>query len=93
MTASERIHRGAEKPTNADVEQALGPDEPLWDGLVADLETEYDVAMCDWNSDSPKPGWSLRVKRGNGPFSGWSRARAVSWWGSFWTRSSPNCGC
>jgi hypothetical protein len=50
MTASERIHRGAAKPTNADVEQALGPDGPLWDGLVADLETEYDVAMCDWNS-------------------------------------------
>jgi hypothetical protein len=50
MTPSERIHRGAARPTNADVEQALGPDEPLWDGLVADLETEYDVAMCDWNS-------------------------------------------
>ena len=50
MTPSERIHRGAARPTNADVEQALGPDEPLWDGLVADLETEHDVAMCDWNS-------------------------------------------
>ena len=50
MTASEPIHRGAAKPSNADVEQALSPDEPLCDGLVDDLETEYDVAMCDWNS-------------------------------------------
>lgn len=42
----------------------MGSTKPVWDGLIADLAAEHDVAIQEWNSYSPKAGWSLRLKRG-----------------------------
>lgn len=52
-----------EKPTDDELSAALGPTRALWDQLLAELEGELDVAIQEWNSYSPKAGWSLRLKR------------------------------
>jgi hypothetical protein len=48
-----------------------------WDQLLADLDREFGVNIQEWNSYSPKAGWSLRVKR---------KARTIVWLG-------PREGC
>jgi hypothetical protein len=40
--------------------------------LLADLEREFGVNVREWNSYSPKAGWSLRLKR---------KARTIVWLG------------
>ena len=52
------------RPSDSDLEKALGRAKPLWDQLVAELASEHDVATGEWKSYSPKSGWSLRLKRG-----------------------------
>ena len=52
-----------EKPTDDELSAALGPTRALWDQLLAELAGELDVAIQEWNSYSPKAGWSLRLKR------------------------------
>jgi len=52
-----------EKPTDDELSAALGPGRALWDQLLAELAGELDVAIQEWNSYSPKAGWSLRLKR------------------------------
>jgi hypothetical protein len=54
----------ADKPTDDDLCQALGPAKPFWDRLIADLAVEYNVADLEWKSYSRKAGWSLRISRG-----------------------------
>ena len=52
------------RPTDSDLEKALGPAKPLWDQLVAELASEHDVTTQEWMSYSAKSGWSLRLKSG-----------------------------
>ena len=52
----------SEKPTEAELAAALGPTKVLWDQLVDDLARESGVDVQEWNSYSPKAGWSLRLK-------------------------------
>lgn len=54
----------AKQPTRDELATALGPVQPIWDRLIADLETEHQVAVQEWKCYSAKSGWSLRLKRG-----------------------------
>jgi Protein of unknown function (DUF3788) len=51
-------------PTDEDLSAELGPSRALWDGLLAGLARDCGLNETEWNSYSPKAGWSLRVKRG-----------------------------
>ena len=51
-------------PTATELNSALGTAKPLWDQLLAGLATELHLTTFEWNTSSPKRGWSLRVKRG-----------------------------
>jgi hypothetical protein len=52
-----------EKPTDEDLIKALGSTKPVWDQLIADMASQYDVAIQEWSSYSLKAGWSLRLLR------------------------------
>ena len=52
------------RPSEADLEKALGRAKPLWDRLVAELASEHDVTTREWKSYGAKSGWSLRLMRG-----------------------------
>lgn len=52
------------RPSDSDLEKALGRAKPLWDQLVAELASEHAVTTREWKSYSPKHGWSLRLMRG-----------------------------
>jgi hypothetical protein len=52
------------RPSNADLESALGRAKPVWDQLIADLASEHDVTIQEWRNYSVKAGWALRLKRG-----------------------------
>jgi hypothetical protein len=58
------------KPTEAELVAALGPAKAIWDRWLADLARECGANVQEWNSYSPKAGWSLRVKR---------KARTIVW--------------
>jgi hypothetical protein len=53
----------AEQPTDGDLTAMLGPARATWDQLIDDLAREHGANVQEWNSYSPKAGWSLRVKR------------------------------
>jgi hypothetical protein len=61
-----------EQPTDGELSAALGPARAIWDQLLADLAREHGANIHEWNSYSPKAGWSLRVKR---------KARTIVWLG------------
>ena len=50
------------KPTEAELAAALGSAKAVWDELVAGLASECGADVQEWNSYSPKAGWSLRLK-------------------------------
>lgn len=50
-------------PTDAELTEALGAARKLWDQLLTGLAAEYQLTDHEWNSYSPKAGWSLRLKR------------------------------
>ena len=50
------------KPTKDEWIAALGPGRAIWDQLIADFSADYGVDIQEWNSHSPKAGWSLRLK-------------------------------
>jgi hypothetical protein len=50
------------QPTAEEIAAALGPANPWWKSLVADLTKEHGVDVQEWKSVSPKYGWSLRLK-------------------------------
>jgi hypothetical protein len=52
------------RPSDSHLEKALGRAKPLWDQLVAELESQHAVTTREWKSYSPKYGWSLRLMRG-----------------------------
>ena len=49
-------------PTDVELAGALGPAKALWDRLLAGLAGEHKLTVQEWNSYSPKAGWSLRLK-------------------------------
>jgi len=59
-------------PTDAELDEALGPAKAVWERLTADLAAEHGVTTQEWKSYSPKVGWSLRLKRGK---------RTIVWFG------------
>ncbi|MGA7412675.1 MAG: DUF3788 domain-containing protein [Bryobacteraceae bacterium] len=54
----------SQKPTESDLAEQLGGTKGMWDQLLAELAKEFDLVTTEWNSYSPKAGWSLRLKRG-----------------------------
>ena len=52
------------RPSDSDLEKALGPAKLLWDRLVAELASEHGVTTREWKSYGVKSGWSLRLMRG-----------------------------
>lgn len=64
-------------PSEKELAVELGPGKRLWDELAAILKEELGVDIQEWNSYSPKAGWSLRLKR---------RERNIVY-------LSPHCGC
>ena len=60
----------AKRPTDAELAAALGPAKAIWDELLTDLAQECGTDVQEWNSYSPKAGWSLRVK---------CKARTIVW--------------
>ena len=52
------------RPSEADLEKALGDAKCAWDSLIADLAAEHGVSTQEWKSYSSKAGWSLRLLRG-----------------------------
>ena len=54
----------SKKPTEDELGAQLGVNKGVWDGLLAELAKEFDLVTAEWNSYSPKAGWSLRLKRG-----------------------------
>ena len=49
-----------EPPTDDDLSAQLGAVRALWDELLAELA----LPIQEWNSYSPKAGWSLKLKQG-----------------------------
>lgn len=52
----------AEKPTPAELSAVLGSTNGIWNRLVESMAEEYGVNVQEWNSFSPKYGWSLRLR-------------------------------
>jgi hypothetical protein len=53
-----------ETPTDDDLAAELGRSaQGLWDRLLAGLADRHNIVTREWNSYSPKAGWSLRLKR------------------------------
>jgi hypothetical protein len=51
-------------PTDDDLAAELGRSaKALWDRLLAGLAERQDIGTQEWNSYSPKAGWSLKLKR------------------------------
>jgi len=61
MTPNAFINK-TKQPTNTELSAALGPARETWDQLLAELERNFGADVREWNSYSPKAGWSLRVK-------------------------------
>jgi hypothetical protein len=52
-----------QKPTGKDLATALGESKVLWDQLVTEMARAFGVTGQEWNSYSPKAGWSLRLQQ------------------------------
>ncbi len=50
------------QPAEAELAAVLGPAKAVWDQLIARLEADCNITVAEWNSYSPKYGWSLRLK-------------------------------
>jgi Protein of unknown function (DUF3788) len=50
------------QPAAEEISVALGPALAPWNQLIAWLTEKHGVAVQEWNSFSPKYGWSLRLK-------------------------------
>lgn len=64
LTASNAFIGTAAAPTEKELASALGKNaKALWDRLVLEIGDETGANVQQWNSYSPKHGWSLRLKR------------------------------
>ena len=61
MTANAFIGQ-LKPPTDAELAAALGDTKALWDKLLEELADKLKLTAQEWNSYSPKAGWSLRLK-------------------------------
>jgi len=51
-------------PSEKEVVAAIGATKPLWDQLIASLQSdEFKVRDSEWKCPAAKYGWSLRLKR------------------------------
>jgi len=50
------------KPTEQELEQALGSTFPLWQALINYTQTLYPEPVQEWNYSGDKYGWSFRLK-------------------------------
>ena len=50
------------QPSVAELAAALGPAKTVWNQLIDGLADECGIVDQEWNSYSPKAGWSLRLK-------------------------------
>jgi hypothetical protein len=55
----------AKKPTAGELAEALGSAHAVWGQLLTQLADDLEVNIHQWNSYSPKAGWSLKVKQGD----------------------------
>ena len=53
----------SKQPADAELAAALGDAKELWDELLGELADKHNLTVREWNSYSPKAGWSLRLKR------------------------------
>jgi hypothetical protein len=51
------------EPSEKEVAFALGPAASVWNELLEWFKEEEKLSDREWNSFSPKYGWSLRIKR------------------------------
>jgi hypothetical protein len=51
------------RPTQKELESALGASYALWKRLVAELKQELKLDGEDWHSSSVKYGWALRLQK------------------------------
>jgi hypothetical protein len=51
-----------EIPAVDELTAVLGPARAVWDQLIVRLATDCNMLVGEWNSYSPKAGWSLRLK-------------------------------
>src|SRR5438874_3768764 len=49
-------------PTEQELHDALGSMKKVWDLLVSEAVRQCGGGLKEWNSYSPKAGWSLRIK-------------------------------
>ena len=54
----------SQKPTEDELSAQLGVNKGVWDRPLAELAKEFDLVTAEWNSYSPKAGWSLRLEAG-----------------------------
>jgi hypothetical protein len=52
-------------PTEKELAAVLGKAHSLWKELVADLKRDLSLDGEEWNSYSPKAGWSFRLQKRN----------------------------
>ena len=50
-------------PVAAELRAALGPAEPLWDELVAHVETTFPPVTREWKRTGKDGAWFLRLRR------------------------------
>lgn len=62
MIANAFIGKAAQ-PTARELASKLGATKDLWNALVKDITKECGITSKEWNSYSPKAGWSLRLKQ------------------------------
>ncbi len=64
ITAVNAFIGKTEAPTQSELTKAIGAkSRALWDELVHDIGEQTGATVQEWNSFSPKYGWSLRLKR------------------------------
>lgn len=51
------------RPSPKELATELGPSNELWQLLIAEITEQCGITEQEWNSPSPKYGWSLRLKR------------------------------
>jgi len=54
----------AKRPASKELADALGPAKAVWDSLLRRLSEQFEPTL-EWNSYSPKAGWSMKVKQGS----------------------------
>jgi len=50
-------------PDEPELRERLGSRKTLWDCLVSEALSQSGGGTAEWNSYSPKAGWSVRIKR------------------------------